>query len=216
MKIFVDFDDSLFNTKKFRDQLINIFLQNGVTRKDFFATYYDYPEKTSRGLKKYDPEKQIDILSKKRVLNKKKLKYELRRLIEDSSKFTFDDAKIFLNGFRKNNLFLISFAKTKFQCDKIKYSGLTNYFSKVIVSDRTKAEEIVKVVGDKNTQIFFIDDRPDQIMPLKDFFPTSITFLLKRKEGRYNDKKTKAVDFEIKNLKEAKQIIKNKIEKQKS
>ena len=204
MKIFIDFDDSLFNTKKFRDQLINIFLKNGVSRKDFLKTYYDYPRKTSHGLKKYDPIKQIDFLAKKRGFDGKKLKHDLDRLVLNSSEFVFDDTRIFLNNFEKNNLILISFAKTKFQCDKIKYSGLTDYFSKVIVSDKMKAEEVAKVTKNKKTLIFFIDDRADQIGPVKDIFPDSVTFLLKRKEGRYNSKKTKLVDFEIKNLKEAK------------
>jgi FMN phosphatase YigB (HAD superfamily) len=213
MKIFIDFDDSLFNTKKFVSELIKVFANCGVSQENFFKNYYDYPKKTSKGLRKYDPIQQISFLSKKKGVDGKKLKRDIKRLVLDASEFVFDDTINFLKCFKRNSLILLSFAKTNFQCDKIKYSGLTDYFSKVIVSDKIKAKEVAKAIGNKKSLIFFIDDRTDQIGPVKDIFPSSVTFLLKRKEGRYNNKKTKSVDFEVKNLKEAKKIIKNKIEK---
>lgn len=216
MKIFIDFDDTLFNTKKFRDCLIKVFLDNGVKRKDFFATYYDYPVKTSHGLKKYDPDKQIEILTKNSKIKREILESDFKKLISHSSQYLFQDTLPFLRSFRKKDLILISFAITKFQCSKINCSRTPKYLSKVIVSDRDKAREVEKIVSNANEEIFFIDDRVENINAVKKLFPVSITFLLKRKEGRYNDKKTKFVDFEIKNLKEAKKIIKNKIEKQRS
>jgi FMN phosphatase YigB (HAD superfamily) len=214
-KIFVDFDDSLFNTKKFRDNLIKVFLKNGVTKKDFFATYYDYPEKTVKGLKKYDPKRQIMMLKRKLGIDDIKLKNNLTEFIKDTKKYVFSDIRDFLKGIKKKNLFIISYGYTDFQYKKIKNSGLYAKFEKIIITDNDKNKTIQKFVK-KGETFIFIDDRIENINLVKKYFPASTTFLLKRKEGRYNDKKTKAVDFEIKNLKQAKNIIKNKIEKQKS
>lgn len=214
MKIFVDFDDSLFNTKKFRGQLIRIFLGSGVVRKDFLNTYYDYPKKTAKGLKKYIPEKQIEILEKKTNIDGGKLRKDFKKFIQDTKGFVFPDVSGFLKNIKKNNLYLITYGSTNFQIKKIKNSGLFSKFCKIIITDSDKKAVIKRFVEKKETFIF-IDDRIENINLVKKHFPNSFTFLLKRKEGRYNDKKTKSVDFKIKNLKEAKKIIKNKIENEK-
>lgn len=215
MKIFIDFDDSLFNTKKFREKLVDIFLANGVSRKDFFATYYDYPQKTSHGLKKYDPIRQIKMLNETLALNKKKLGKDLKEFIKDTKKYVFSDVASFLEICRRKDLYLISFGYTDFQFKKIKNSGLRVAFRKMMITDNNKNITIKSFVH-KEEKFVFIDDRIENINLIKKSFPASTTFLLKRKEGRYNDKKTEAVDFEIKNLIEAKKIIKQIIGKQKT
>jgi hypothetical protein len=81
----------------------------------------------------------------------------------------------------------------------------------VTVSDKPKAEIIGKIVGNKKTKIIFIDDRIDQIDAVKKKFPSSITFLMARRSGRFKERGSKFIDFEVKNLKEAERIMKNKI-----
>ena len=206
MKIFLDFDDSLFHTKKFRGELVKIFLKNGVPRKKFFDTYYDYPKKTSSGLKKYNPNWQIRLLEKSLNINSVKIKKDLRGFIRNTKKFVFPDVKNFLESFKRKNLYLISYGYTDFQREKIKNCGLFEKFYRVVIADDNKNVIVRRFVEEK--EIFaFIDDRIENINCVKKHFPNSATFLLKRKEGRYNDKKTKAVDFEVKNLKEAGKIM---------
>ncbi len=207
MKIFIDFDDTIFNTKKFKSDLMDIFLKNGISEKQFSKTYYDYPKKTVRGFKKYEPRKQIDILAERTETNGKKIKQDLGKLVRSSSKYVFPDVRSFLAAFEKKDLCLMSFGKTRFQGEKIMWSGLADSFSRIVVSDRPKAEEIASVLRGKNIKIVFIDDRLDQIGPVKKNFPNSFTFLISRSEGRYQYEKTKAVDFKIGNLNEAKRLI---------
>lgn len=209
-KIFIDFDDSLFNTKKFRSELVGVFSKNGVSKKNFFETYYDYPQRTASGLRKYDPARQIMMLRKKIKVNDLKIKKDLERLIRKAKKFVFTDTESFLARFKKRNLLLISYGYTDFQYGKIKNCGLFGKFFKVIVADGDK-NKIVRKFVKKGEPFLFIDDRIENINLIKKDFPNSVTFLLKRREGRYNDTKTKAVDFEVKNLKEVERIIKNKI-----
>jgi hypothetical protein len=56
---------------------------------------------------------------------------------------------------------------------------------------------------------FLLEDRVAQITDVEKRFPFVKTILLKRKEGRYDDKKNKYCEFEAKNLKEALKIIIN-------
>ena len=39
MKIFIDFDDVIFNTKLLKKSLVKIFSENGVPKKDFEESY---------------------------------------------------------------------------------------------------------------------------------------------------------------------------------
>jgi FMN phosphatase YigB (HAD superfamily) len=208
-KIFIDFDDTLFNTAALKKALIKAFKANGVSRADFIASYKDYPTVTKSGLKKYNPDQQIEILHKRLGINKAKIKNDLRKLVESSGKFVFRDARPFLREFGKNNVCLVSFARTKFQCQKIKFSGLVGEFSKVVVSDKSKAEVIEKNIGRDKAKIIFIDDRIDQIDFVKKKFPRSVTFLMARRAGRFKERDSKFVDFEVKNLKEAEKIIRS-------
>jgi FMN phosphatase YigB (HAD superfamily) len=212
-KIFIDFDDTLFNTAALKKSLVEIFKANGVSKSDFFSSYTDYPTVMRGSLKKYDPYKQIEVLHKKLGIKKTKIKSDLEKMVRSSRKFVFRDAHPFLKNFEREDLFLVSFAKTDFQCRKIENSGLREEFSKVIVSDKPKAEIIGKIVGNKKTKIIFIDDRIDQIDAVKKKFSGSATFLMARRNGRFKERESKFVDFEVKNLKEAERIIRNKISK---
>ena len=207
-KIFIDFDDTLFNTAALKKSLVKIFKANGVSRSDFFSSYTDYPTVIRGSLKKYDPYQQIEVLNKRLGIDKIKIKKDLERLVRSSREFVFRDVRPFLKNFERKDLFLVSFAKTYFQCRKIENSGLGGEFSKVVVSDKPKAEIIGKIVGNKKTKIIFIDDRIDQIDAVKKKFPSGITFLMVRRSGRFKERESKFVDFEVKNLKEAEKIIK--------
>jgi len=208
MKIFLDFDDVLFNTKSFKRGLIGVFKKNGVSKKDFLATYKDYPTITRKGLKKYDPFRQIKLLEKKLGIDGEKTKRDMLKFLESCKKFVFSDVKNFLRHFDKNELFLISYGHTGFQDKKIENCGIAKYFREIVVTDKMKAEIIRRFAGKKEKMIF-LDDRTDQIEEVKKNFPQSITFLFKREEGRYNDKRTKSVDYKVRDLKEAFQIILN-------
>lgn len=212
-KIFIDFDDTLYNTARLKIELIEIFKAGGVSRADFLSSYKDYPTVTRSGFKKYDPDQQISILHKRLGIDKAKMKKELEKLIKSSAKFVFRDAGPFLEKAGRKNVFLVSFAITKFQCQKIEFSGLAGKFEKVVVSDDPKTEVIGRITKGRNNKIIFIDDRVDQIDSVKTKFPESLTILMKRKEGRFKGQSTKYADFMVKNLKEAEKIIKREIQK---
>lgn len=213
VKIFVDFDDVLLNTKKFREDYIKTFKANNVPLEVFNKYYYDYPVKKRNGrIIKYDSDEHLEIITEKEKIKTARLRSDIKKLIKKISKYIFPDVENFLRSFKKNSLYLVSYGDTRFQKNKIKNSGLKQYFEKIIIIDKLKASSIKKII-EKNKfrkeKMFFIDDRVEQIGDVKRKIPEIITIFMKRKESRHHDKKTKYCDYVAKNLIEAKKIILN-------
>ena len=81
MKIFIDFDDVIFNTGKFKEDFLNkVFIKNGATQNDFTKTYYHFFKKNGQVDKYYDPKKQIEALGKKDYINGDKLEKDFNAL----------------------------------------------------------------------------------------------------------------------------------------
>lgn len=210
LKIFIDFDDAIFYTKAFKDGLIGVFRKNGVPEKDFLRTYKELPGAAGNGLSKYDPYKQIKFLEKELGVNGKKIKGDLDKFLKNCKNYVFGDIEPFLKKTDKKNLYLITFGHTGFQDKKIEGCGLKKYFKKVVVTDKIKSGVIGRFSSEK--EVFaFIDDRIEQVDAVKKKFKECITFFVKRKEGRYKDKKTKYADHEVKNFKEIDKILRAKM-----
>ena len=214
-KIFlIDFDDVLFNTKKFREDMIMLFSKFGVTREVFYETYKDFPVKhRNNKLEIYDPEKQFRKIKKQFNLDTEKLKKEFYKLVFHSHKYVFSDVKKFLEKFKDEKLYIISYGKNNLQRLKIMYSGIDDCFQKIIITNESKEEAVPILFKNRKIEkreIFFFDDRARFVDGIKKKYPSIKTFLVKRKEGRYDDKKTKFCDFEIKTLGEAEKIIMKK------
>jgi hypothetical protein len=59
----------------------------------------------------------------------------------------------------------------------------------------------------KDEQIFFLDDRIEQIDDVKKYHKRIKTVFINRKDGRYQNVADEMCDFECKNLKQARKII---------
>ena len=207
MKVFIDFDDTLFCTKFFIKDFLNIFQRNGVSEKVFRETYYS-KNKKNQG-EKYNLEKQLQRL-KKNGFDVKTIKREIEIFLKKSEKYVFKDVEKFLKSFKKNELYLLSYSQTEFQKKKIKISKVGRFFKKVIITDEKKSKEIEKILAKKKEETFFIDDWNKQVDEVKKEIPEIKTIFLKRKNGRYQDEKSQRCDFVVGNLREALKIIKNK------
>lgn len=209
MKIFVDFDDVIFNTKKFGKDLKKTFTDGGIAEDVFNHDYLDYPIKGLNGIRKYNVWHHLQLLENNgyRIENIKKA---MRKLMKKMPSYVFKDIADFSKIFGKSNLYVLSYGDKKFQMEKILKSKVGTHFHQIIVLDKGKSagiKRIKKTVGEK---IFFLDDRVVQIKEVKKKLPYITTLLVKRNAGRYNDKKSKCCDFEVKNLREAAKIIINR------
>jgi hypothetical protein len=211
MKIFVDFDDVIFNAKRFKEDLIRIFVKNGISRHEFENSYYTFQKKAQAEGKFYDPKKQIEVLRRKGQIDHEKLKKDIDGFMKDLSSYVFPDTYDFLKVFSKKDLFLMSYGHEKHQRNKIKGAKISKFFSKSFITRSNKIENILRLSKElnfkKNEKIILIDDRPEQIERAEQKMKKIVTFRMSRKEGRYSDLICLDKDYEVKNFKEALVII---------
>lgn len=207
MKIFIDFDDTLFNTKDFSCAYKKIFEKCGVCKDIFKELYYDYPQKKGDKLLKYNFNNHVRRIGEECKMDTIELRKKVAEFIKDTRHYIFEDVWNFLNNFKKEELILVSLGNNEFQKSKIKNSGIEKKFEKVIVTDEMKSKVIKKFLKPQEA-FYFLDDRIEQVEDVKEALPQGITFFVKRPERRFQDEKNNYCDFEIKNLNEALEIIK--------
>jgi FMN phosphatase YigB (HAD superfamily) len=211
VKIFIDFDDVIFNTRDFRADFQDIFSQFGIADDIYTQNYYNYPPNNQNSPKTiYILEEHLKKISKIISFDKLTLKRKIQKLLGDTRKYVFPDVEPFLQNFPRKELFLISHGKQNFQGKKIKSTQLEKYFSTIKISSGQKSQDICPWVKKGKERKFFLDDRVHYLEEVKTCLPEIITILIQRPEGRYRDQKNRYCDFTAKNLKEALKIIKNK------
>lgn len=212
MRIFIDFDDVLFNTKKFKEDCFGIFQGKGVSRKIFDECYYDPLD--NRNIKVYDVRGHISRICKKMGLDAAVFEEEVGAFVADTSQYVFSDVAETLKKFHKKDLNIISFSVTNFQKSKIVGSDVAKFFNKIRIVNVLKGAVVAEIIEKEKMQdekeLYFIDDRTEQLESVKKRCPQVKTILCVRREGRYRDRKNKYCDYKIANLKELAGIIKIK------
>ena len=202
MKLFIDFDDVIFNTKPFKKSLVKIFSQNGVSKKDFEESYrlIFKNQKTT-----YTPLKHVGFFAKNKKVDSSKISFHIEKLLKNLKSYVFNDAQMFLKHFSKKNLYLLSYGDLKFQKKKIKAAGISKYFKRVIVTNDNKLKIIKKIARKdkfkKGERIIFIDDKPIHIKEVKQ--KGIITFQIIRPYLRFS----RTADFNVRNFKEIENIL---------
>ncbi|HLN18696.1 MAG TPA: hypothetical protein VK255_00825 [Patescibacteria group bacterium] len=212
MKIFIDFDDVIFNAKRFKKDLIGVFSKNGITRQEFDNSYYTFQKKAQMEGRYYDPKNQIKVLKKRFKIDNKKLEKDLDVFLSDMKKYVFPDVYGFLSNFPKNDLFLITYGHVRFQKKKIRNSGINKFFRRTLVSKDNKINIVLESCrkysfSPEREDILLIDDRPEQIEKTEAIRKKIRTFRMCRPEGRYSDLLCIDKDWEVKDLKEVQKII---------
>lgn len=201
MKIFIDFDGVIFDTELFKKRLSKIFLKSGVSKEIFKESYQQL--KKQRIL--YSPLRHLEFLAKDKNIDSKKILVDLEKLLKNLRPYVFNDAKIFLKHFPKNNLYLLSYGDLKFQKQKIKATGVSKYFKRVIVVNDNKLKIIKKIARKdrfkKGERIVFIDDKPIHIKEVKQ--RGIITFQIIKPHLRL----PRIADFNVRNFKEIEKIL---------
>lgn len=214
MKIFVDFDDVIFNAKRFKEDLIHVFIKHGITRHEFENSYYTYPKAAQEMGKYYNPKDQIRVLKKRNSIDHKKLGKDIDKLMKDLKPYVFSDVYKFLENFRKKDLFLITYGHEKFQLAKIRGAEIGRHFRRILISKDNKIN-IIREASKKykfspKESVLLIDDRPEQLERTEKARKSVVTFRMCRPEGRYSDLICLDKDYEVKSLREALKIIKKK------
>lgn len=204
MKIVLDFDDTIFNTYGLLNDFLKVYKKAGFREEEFYSGY----EKVKEQFKDFDLKLIMDVLYDLRQFDKNKARERIACILEKTDSYVYSDFVDFTKNFKKINLTLLSYGTTKFQKEKIEKSKIVPLLNEIIITENDKAddfENITRKYG--NEEIFFIDDRADQIDSVKKNFPQITTLKMERLQGRYTKAKSKLTDYIVKDFYEARDII---------
>ncbi|MBU4338720.1 hypothetical protein KKB43_05825 [Patescibacteria group bacterium] len=204
MKIVLDFDDTIFNTGDWTEELINIFTEEGFFREEYEVNYWKSKEEKGD----FDADFMIQLFSESKQINKDKIKKEIKSTINKSKGFVYKDFFDFAKSFNKKDLTLVSAGLKEIQMGKIENAGIVSFFGKISISLEYKSDEIELIVKKyPSEKIFFIDDKAKQIDEAKKRLPEIVAIKMERITGRHILPKSESADYIVKNLDEARVII---------
>lgn len=174
MKIYIDFDGTLFNTDKYTQDFMKIFHEYGIDNIDFDKVKKKiFNNKRLFNLNKiinyFITEYNINILLKDKIevlLNNSYLYPEVRNCLDE----------LINDGYE---LYLLTYGDKEFQNIKIISSNINKYFKDIIITNKNKSELNLDY---KNS--IFIDNNPNEIEKLYKSMAKNI-IRIKRDSDRY-------------------------------
>jgi len=172
MKIYIDFDGTLFNSTKLYKEFIKIFNKYNI-KKEYIENYFN---------KEYQKEKNFDTISKK-IIKENNLNTSIYKELNNiySNNLIFKDTIPFLKKYsKKYDLILLTLGTKSYQEKKIKSTNISKYFKEIIITNKDKS----KLNIDYSNGIF-IDNNPFE---LKKFYHSNAKYLIriKRKSDKYS------------------------------
>lgn len=211
MKIFIDLDDVIFNTKKFNEDIQKVFERHGVPKNIFEEHHYDYPPNRNSAIKTYNMAEHIKKLQEFVKFDELDIINEIDKFTEQTQPYLFSDVIPFLENHKKDYLCLVSFGATNLQKKKVQGSGIGQYFKEITFADGLKSLIINNILAscpmDEGERVYFLDDRAEYIEDVKKNCRGIITIMVNRPEGRYCDESNENCDHAVKSLAEAGEII---------
>ena len=170
MKIYIDFDGTLFNNSKHYKKLITIFKK------------YNIQEEYINNLTNNKHYKNMDNLAKEIIINNNLDKSIIKEINTIYNKdLIYKDIIPFLEKYQnKYDLILLTLGTKNYQLKKIKSSNISKYFKEIIITNKDKS----KLNIDYSNGIF-IDNNP---LELKKFYNANAKYLIriKRKTDKYS------------------------------
>lgn len=208
MKIVLDFDDTIFNTHQMMGEFVKIAQKAGFTENEFWTAY----QKCKGKVGDFDVEIITDFLFENSTkllpsLKKEEVQKEIDLVLSKANSFVYPDFFDFVESFDKKDLVLLSYGTTEFHKSKIQNSKVKNFFNEIIITEGEKSEKLKTI--EKNENIFFIDDKANQIDQVKTALPYIIVMRMIRRQDEQTREESKLADYVVKDLDEAKKIIFN-------
>lgn len=193
MKIYFDFDRTLFDTKTFQEEIYRILID------------YNIPIDLFDKIKFKNKEKGFNIFNILEELQKihpfnKNLYTALNKLIESDNIYVFDDVNDILKYLKSIHyqLFVLTKGDDSFQRAKIINTDIVNYFDDIIITNNHKGD--LKL--DYNA--IFVDDSLEEIESILKNKPKQVIYINRYSKDIFKDKHV----LFINSLEELKEIIK--------
>ena len=155
MKYIFDFDDVLFdNTKKFKKHMYKVLADYGVDEEKA-KEYYLKVREQEFSLKNF-----IRELLKCENKDENQTEEIYEKIMAECVNFTNTELLQSIERLGKENCFIITNGEENFQRDKIEYSGIYPFFSKIFIVPKSKKEIIYDICAKyKDEKITYVDDK---------------------------------------------------------
>lgn len=193
MKVYVDFDRTLFDCERFLGDLYELINHYGIDKLLF-------KECQNQCIKKgFNPYVILDSVKKKHQFDDK-LYEEIKDLIKKTNAYLFSDAITFLKYLKDNNYktILLTKGNISYQNDKVHYANIEKYYDKLIITMKHKGD--LKI--DYQNGIF-VDDNPQEIKSILKRKVMKVIYL-KREDAKYSKM---PIDENITSVKSLQEII---------
>lgn len=199
MKYYIDFDNTLFDSEKFYQDLLKIAESFGLSKIMIDECYQD---NFSNEL--FNPFKVIEYLIEKSNINKE-INKEIKKLLINAKKYLYDDTILFLEFLKKENfsLILLTYGDVSYQKAKIKETEINEYFDQIIITSKLKGE-----LGLDYRKSVFLDDNVEQI---KSLLKKDAKVIRIRRRGNKHSLDNIDGIFECEDLKKLQLMIENKL-----
>ncbi len=169
-KVFIDFDDTLFDRERFIQEYFERISE--ITGAPFDSVDEAY-HADGVYVKGYEgPEKHLEKLTETYSFDLDAVLSKVQKFLSDTSSYIFPEAQNFLSRLsNKYTLILITVGNPTFQGQKINGSGIVPFFEsiKLVPADSYKAEFINKMV-DQKEKFYLIDDKDEELDDFRGFF----------------------------------------------
>lgn len=176
--IIFDFDDTLFDTNRFKKDIFQILEKTGLKKDLLQKTYLEVIEKDNYTFKKHLKEIRRSVSK----LNTKEVSKSLHNLLEN--KYLFESVEINLKKLKeRHKIILLTKGDVEFQNIKIKESGISKIFNKkdIYIVAKDKLSIIKKI--NLEEEVYFINDKKTENDLIKKEFPKFKYFLVSNKNS---------------------------------
>jgi len=170
-RIFVDLDDTLYNTRKLKEDIYKIFEPFGISKEDFILAYRQAAELPMLGYYNYTFSKQVAAVKEKGFnVNENELVPKLEFLLKQN--YILSGAEDFLISLKNisDKLVLLTAGNIEFQAKKIKASKINSFFDEIVQIDGGKDMVLAPYIMAKE-DILFINDNLDENKMIKNKYP---------------------------------------------
>lgn len=212
MKILVDFDRTIFQTKRLIEQVEKLLDKHGMDKALWRAVWpkaeHEYNHQPNytiwRHLELYEQQKKIN--------DKAGFLKDYERLLTHEH-LLFPGAIEFLKTAREaGQLILFTKGDREFQMLKVNKLGLAPFYDEIVIVPSSKDRHISELLED-GRQTIFVEDKASEVDSVKQNHPEVTTIRVRHKGDFFSGEDSKLTDYEVENLKQAGEIIKKLAQK---
>jgi len=163
MKIFLDFDRTLYDLDAFHETARDVFESCGVSREKYNESKSSFSHGSGKAGGLYTPEEHEAVFEKMLVKIAPSPATCIRGVARDGKRFVFDEVFDFLQKIERHQKIILTFGDAEYQRFKISGAGLDSFIDDIIVTTGEKWEEMEKAMQMGEVAVF-IDDHRDYFL----------------------------------------------------